>query len=173
MNQTVQHSKTIVKSTQLSEQKKDRFRKLFLDYLKTHKLRTTPQRRLILETVLNSKQHLDAESITNIVKQKDPSVGVATVYRTLRMITSAKFLVERHFDGTRAQFEFVDSAGEHHDHIICTQCKKIVEFFNEELETLQVEIAQDLNFTLQNHRMELFGVCQRCQKLSPQNSSGP
>ncbi len=169
MNNPMQSSPTIVKSSSLSTEQKNHLKKVFFDYLKQNKLRFTNQRNYILEAVLNSEQHLDAETITNIVKKYDSSVGVATVYRTLRMMTSAKFLVERFFDGTRAQFEFVDLEDEHHDHIICTKCKKIVEFFNEDVETLQIKIAHDLQFKLQNHRMELFGICQRCQKLSPQN----
>lgn len=168
--QNVSH--TVIKSSTLSNKQKEYFKKIFFAYLKEHKLRFTPQRHLILNAVLNSEQHLDAETVTNIVKKQDSSVGVATVYRTLRMMTSAKFLTERYFEGSRAQFEFVDLGGDHHDHIICNQCKKIVEFFNEDLENLQIKIANELNFTLQNHRMELFGVCQQCQNLSQQNSSG-
>lgn len=159
---------TSVKKTNLSPQEKRYYLELFDKYLKKTKLRCTTQRSLVLEVVLNSERHIDAETIINIVKQKDSSLGVATVYRTLRMMTSAGLLVERYFDDSaRAQFEFVDSAGEHHDHIICQVCKKIVEFYNQELENLQLQIANELKFDLKNHRMELFGVCSECQKLQP------
>lgn len=172
MHELNKPSCTVVKKSTFSVQQKAYFKNRFLEYLKKHKLRFTPQRDLILSVVLNSTLHLDAETLTNIIKDKDPSVGIATVYRTLRMMTSAKFLVERYFDGTRAQFEFIDPDGEHHDHIICLKCKKVVEFFNEELENLQIKIATDLKFKLQNHRMELFGVCHKCQPQLQQNLSG-
>lgn len=158
-------SNTNIKKSVLSSEEKSYFKNLFYDYLAKNNLRCTSQRDLILNAVLNSDRHLDAETVTNIVKKMDPTLGVATVYRTLRMMTSAQLLIERYFDGSRAQFEFVDLVGEHHDHIICLQCKKIIEFFNEDLENLQIKIAKELHFELKNHRMELFGVCAECQKL--------
>jgi len=170
LSKHIQSSETIIKQSKITPEQELYFREMFLQYLKDNQLRYTPQRELILNIVLKSEEHLDAEAITNIVKKQDSSVGIATVYRTLRMMTSAKFLVERFFDGTKAQFEFIDSAGEHHDHIICSKCKKVVEFFNQDLENLQTKIASELNFKLQDHRMELFGVCQTCQnKQSQQN----
>lgn len=165
MKKSSQNISTLIKKTILSQKEKSRFRDLFYQYLKKTKLRCTKQRSLVLELVLNSDRHIDAETLINIVKEKDSSLGVATVYRTLRMMTSAQLLVERYFDGTRARFEFVDFNGDHHDHIICQICKKIVEFFNEDLENLQIKIAKELKFDLKNHRMELFGVCPECQKL--------
>lgn len=157
-------SPTLIKKTVLSSQEKKRFTELFHIYLKKLKLRCTTQRSLVLDIVLNSDRHIDAETLINIVRKKDHTIGVATVYRTLRMMTDAKLLVEHYFDGTRARFEFIDSQNDHHDHIICQVCKKIVEFFNEDLENLQIKIAKELNFDLKNHRMELFGVCPECQK---------
>lgn len=159
-------SRTIIKNSKLSANEKLYFKNLLSEYVKKHGLRSTSQRDLILDVVLNSERHIDAETVTQIVKKTDPTLGIATVYRTLRMMTSAQLLVERYFDGARAQFEFVDFAGEHHDHIICLECKNIVEFFNEDLENLQNQIAKDLKFELKNHRMELFGVCAECQKLT-------
>lgn len=165
MKKLTSKTATLIKKTILSEYEKNHFRQLFYEYLKKAKLRCTVQRSLVLDAVLNSDRHIDAETLITIVREKDSSLGVATVYRTLRMMTSAKLLVERYFDGTRARFEFVDSHDDHHDHIICQSCKKIVEFFNEDLENLQIQIAKELKFDLKNHRMELFGVCRECQKL--------
>jgi Fur family ferric uptake transcriptional regulator len=132
--------------------------KIFENYLSKLGLRQTRQRRIIIDAVILSPRHVDAETISKEAKKIDHSIGLATVYRTLNMMTDAKILVERHFNDQRACFEFADDEL-HHDHLICNQCGAIVEFLEEEIENKQVEVAKRLGFTLKSHKMELFADC--------------
>jgi Fur family transcriptional regulator, ferric uptake regulator len=136
----------------------------FQTYITSIGLRHTKQRRAILDAVLTLGPHVDAETIAAQARKIDTSIGLATVYRTLQLMTGAGLLTERQFGRERSQFEFTDGSEEHHDHLICNQCGVIVEFVDNEIETLQEKVASSLGFALQKHRMELYGDC-----LTPQN----
>jgi Fur family ferric uptake transcriptional regulator len=128
-------------------------------YLSRLGLRQTKQRRVIVEAVLTAGPHVDAETIMNQARQIDKSVGLATVYRTLQLMTAAGILLEHSFGKERSTFEFVTPDTEHHDHLICNQCGSIVEFYDDAIENLQLEVAKKLGFKLKTHRMELFADC--------------
>lgn len=85
------------------------------------------------------------------------------------MMTDSKILVERHFSGDRASFEFADQDNEHHDHLICNQCGEIVEFYDEELERYQDIVAKNLGFQLKTHKMELFADCLSVESCKRKN----
>jgi Fur family ferric uptake transcriptional regulator len=133
--------------------------KVFEAYLGKLGLRQTKQRRIILDAVLALGSHVDAEAISREARSLDDSIGLATVYRSLQLMTGAGILVERKFDKERAHFELSDTLVQHHDHFICTTCGKIVEFYDEDLENLQEKIAERLGFRLTDHRVDLFGNC--------------
>lgn len=154
---------TTLRRTQDLSQKNAKIQKVFEEYLTRLGLRQTKQRRIIVYAVLASGRHVDVETIVHEVKKIDRAIGLATVYRTLKMMTEAHILVERHFGSQRTIFEFADAFSEHHDHLICNQCGEIVEFFDEEVERQQVKIALQLGFQLKDHKMELFADC-----LSPE-----
>lgn len=137
-------------------------------YLTRLGLRQTKQRRIILDAVLTLGSHVDAETISRAAKAMDESIGLATVYRSLQLMIGAGIIAERMFDKDRAYFEVIDPALQHHDHFICTRCGKIVEFFDAELEELQVRIASRLGFRLTDHRMDLYGDCDgQCGYVEP------
>lgn len=131
---------------------------VFEKYLEKLGLRQTRQRKIILDAVLSSPRHVDAETISKEAKKIDKSIGLATVYRSLKMMTDANILIERHFNEQKACFEFYDEEI-HHDHLICNQCGEIIEFFNEEIERKQEEVTKSLGFQLTGHKMELFADC--------------
>ena len=149
--------------------KRAHLHRVFDDYLNKLGLRQTRQRKIILDAVLSTGRHVDAETISNEVKKIDSSIGLATVYRTLKMMTDSNILVERHFGGDRASFEFADQDNEHHDHLICNQCGEIVEFFDEDLERYQDVVARNLGFQLRSHKMELFADCQTFENCKRKN----
>ena len=128
-------------------------------YLSRLGLRQTKQRRVIVEAVLTAGPHVDVETIMNQARQIDKRVGLATVYRTLQLMTAAGILLEHSFGKERSTFEFVTPDTEHHDHLICNQCGSIVEFYDDAIENLQLEVAKKLGFKLKTHRMELFADC--------------
>ncbi|MGE4299779.1 MAG: Fur family transcriptional regulator [Desulfovibrionaceae bacterium] len=136
---------------------------LFHDYLVTNKLKVTPQRKRILEVFLRSEGHFSAEDLYHRVRKKDPSVGQATVYRTLKILHDCGIAREVHFGDGVARYEHM-IGHEHHDHLICDACGKNLEVVDPEIEVLQERLAKKHGFTLTGHRMYLYGLCPDCQK---------
>ena len=125
-----------------------------------HQLKFTRQRELILDAFLQ-QEHITAEEMYHQLAKKDPHLGLATIYRTLNLFCEAGLAQARHF-GTQTQYDNISHKG-HHDHLICTDCGKIVEFENCEIEKLQEEVATRNGFTISTHRLELYGLCGRCR----------
>lgn len=129
-------------------------------HLSKHSLKLTRQRELILTTFLKM-EHVTAEQLYHILAKKDPHIGLATIYRTLKLFCETGLAQERHF-GSQTQFDNVAHKG-HHDHMICTGCGKIVEFHNCQIEDLQEEVARKNGFIIKTHKLELYGLCSNCQ----------
>jgi len=133
------------------------------EYLVSKGLKSTKQRDLIATVIFESKGHLDAEALYQAARKQDPKVGHSTVYRTLRVLRDSGMVSERHFGDGPARYE-VSREGEHHDHLICVKCGKIVEFENEEIERLQEAVAAKQKFVILHHRHEMYGHCAGCSK---------
>ena len=134
------------------------------DYCREQKLNSTQQRELIVEQFLASHGHISIEELLDKVRKRNPKLGYATVYRTMRLLVEAGIAIQRRFGETESRFEV---AGEHHDHLICTKCGLILEFEDQEIERLQDEIAQRLGgFLVTRHRHELYGVCGKAQGIA-------
>ncbi|MGH7228176.1 MAG: Fur family transcriptional regulator [Nitrospiraceae bacterium] len=130
------------------------------EHLSKHQLKLTRQREQIL-TVFLKMEHITAEQMYRLLAKKDPHIGLATIYRTLNLFCEAGLAQARHF-GTQTQYDNVSHKG-HHDHLICTSCGKIVEFENCDIERLQEEVAARNGFTIQTHKLELYGLCSSCR----------
>jgi Fur family transcriptional regulator, ferric uptake regulator len=130
------------------------------EHLSKHQLKLTRQREQILSTFLKI-EHITAEQMYRLLAKKDPHIGLATIYRTLNLFCEAGLAQARHF-GTQTQYDNV-SHKRHHDHLICTSCGKIVEFENDDIERLQEEVATRNGFTIQTHKLELYGLCTSCR----------
>ena len=129
-------------------------------HLSKHNLKLTRQREHILNAFLKM-EHVTAEQMYHLLAKKDPHIGLATIYRTLKLFCETEIAQERHF-GTQTQFDNVAHKG-HHDHLICTSCGKIIEFQNCQIEKLQEEVASQNGFIIQTHKLELYGLCSNCQ----------
>ncbi len=136
---------------------------LFKSKVPTKGLKTTRQREEILKVFFDSSGHRNLAQIHAQVAKIDPKIGYTTVYRTLKLLTRFGLAAERKFDDGETRYEPV-SAETHHDHLICLECGKIIEFENNPIETLQEEIARQYGFKILHHRMELYGRCVRCSK---------
>lgn len=132
------------------------------DYLVKHRLKSTRQRDVIVRAFLESgHEHFRIEDLHAQVKRLDPKIGYATVYRTLVLLRDAGLALQRHFGDGHARFE--QASDIHHDHLICTECGKIVEFINDQIEGLQEQVARQYDFHMIRHKMELYGVCADCR----------
>lgn len=130
--------------------------------LKQVGLKITIPRVTILELLQNAdKNHYSAEDVFDELRDNGHDIGLATVYRVLSQFEQAGILIKHNFEGNQAVFEL--NTGEHHDHLICLKCGKIVEFFDETLENLQYDIANKHGFQLEDHSMVLHGICADCQ----------
>ena len=137
----------------------------FLDFLEQKKLRLTAQRRAIVETAFGTDEHFTAEQLLCWSKRRDESVSRATVYRTLPLLTESGLVREMDFG---KNYKFYDpNYAEHprHNHIICQDCQKIVEFESDKLEQLENEISQRLGFAVEAHRLQITATCQEFRKL--------
>ena len=131
-------------------------------YLEEHSLKHTRQREAILEVFLSARGHITGEDLYQQVRARHPHIGYTTVYRTMKLLCDAGLAHEHNFDGT-TRYEI---AQEHHDHLVCVRCGKIVEFECEMIESAQERIAKQYGFSVLRHRHELYGHCPDCQKRS-------
>ena len=129
-------------------------------YLEKQTLKQTRQRKIVVEEFLSLDRHVDAEDLHGIVRKRDPKVGLATVYRTLNLLKEAGLADQKSFRDGRSVFE-IHRPDHHHDHLVCLDCGKIVEFENDEIESLQEKVAEGLGFKLTGHRLDLYGRCLR------------
>jgi Fur family ferric uptake transcriptional regulator len=135
--------------------------KALADYLETHNLKHTKQREAILDVFLSVRGHITGEDLYQRVREVHPGIGYTTVYRTMKLLCDAGLASERHFDDGVTRYEVEH---EHHDHLVCTRCGKIVEFECQMIESAQNDIVERYGFRLLRHRHELYGHCPECQK---------
>ncbi len=126
-------------------------------------LKLTRQRRTIAEVFFESGGHLATDEVWERVRSIDPHISLATVYRAMKLFSECGLAAAHRFDGTSTRYEPADDSDEHHDHLICIACGKIVEFLDEEIETAQTRAAAQHNFEVTHHRMELYGRCGECR----------
>jgi Fur family ferric uptake transcriptional regulator len=140
------------------------------DYIKQNKLRWTQQRIQVLQGFLNTDGHVCIEELHKNIRNEGHPIGIATIYRTMLLIVECG--LAREFISANGTIFFEKLYGQgHHDHLICTVCRKIVEFNHPLIEKYQLEVCRKFNFAMDSHRMNLYGECQACQKTGANNSA--
>ena len=132
------------------------------EFIVQNKLKITKQRRAVLNAFLECEKHVSAEELYNQVTITDPKVGLATVYRTLALLTRSGLASEMDCGDGQKRYAHSYMHG-HHDHMICTECGKIIEFNHPLIEQLQEEIALKNGFTITSHKLDMFGLCSECR----------
>lgn len=126
--------------------------------LKKAGLKVTLPRMKILEILERSEtRHLTAEAIYRELLDSGEEIGLATVYRVLTQFEAAGLVSRLHFEGNQAVFEL--ERGRHHDHIVCNQCGRVEEFFDETIEQRQREMAREHGFQIKDHALVIYGDC--------------
>ncbi len=124
-------------------------------------LKVTIPRVKVLELLeCSTNSHLSAEEIYHTLHQKGDDIGLATVYRVLTQFENADLVTRHNFEGGHSVFEL--NTGQHHDHLVCTDCGQVVEFVDETIEERQKKIAKDANFVMTGHSLIIYGLCQSC-----------
>ena len=129
-----------------------------------HKM--TPQRQVVLQIFLDHPgEHLSAEDVHGILRDNKSEIGLATVYRSLELLSELGILQKMEFgDGcSRYEVNTIDPTRHHHHHLICTQCGKVEEFDDDLLENLEHDIEQKTGFQVVDHHVKFFGICKECQ----------
>jgi len=131
----------------------------FKAFLTVQGLKYTRQRQAIAEVFFDSTAHLSLTDLLDLAKGRQPSVGYATVYRTMKLLAERGLATEHKFAENNARYE-PTVAGHHHDHLICVDCGRIVEYEDEQIERLQEELASRHGFRVVAHRHEIYAECQ-------------
>jgi len=132
------------------------------DYMSRKGLRSTSQRRIIAETFFESPKHVTIDELLAAVREREPRIGYATVYRTLKLFAECGIAAERNFGDGQTRYELSEEATDHHhDHLICNECGRIIEFHDDRIEQIQVRVAKELGFDISSHKHEIYGDCNR------------
>ncbi|MEA1954415.1 MAG: transcriptional repressor [Campylobacterota bacterium] len=137
----------------------------FKTLLKENSLKFTKQRELLLKFLYENEGHFTPEDIYMLLKKENPNIniGIATIYRTLTLLEESGIASSISFGAQGKKYEL--GLKKHHDHLICSSCEDIIEFFDETIEEQQEKIAKKFNFKMTNHTMKIVGLCENCQKL--------
>ncbi len=132
------------------------------NYISENNLKITKQRRTVLKAFLECNNHISVEELYNTVLKTEPRVGLATVYRTLALLTKSGLALEMDFGDGQKRYESTHNIV-HHDHMVCTECGKIIEFNHPLIEKYQEEVAKKNSFKITSHKLDLFGYCTDCK----------
>jgi Fur family ferric uptake transcriptional regulator len=140
----------------------------FKELLKSKGLKMTTQRGLILESLAECpKMHLTAEEIYELVCKKQPEIGIATVYRTLKLLTELELIDTLDLEDGFVRYELVrntEAGHHHHHHLICLSCGRVLEFKEDLMEPLEEKIESTTGFKISDHEVKMYGYCNECKK---------
>ncbi|MGV3755628.1 MAG: Fur family transcriptional regulator [Verrucomicrobiota bacterium] len=144
----------------------------FMDFLAKKNLRITSQRQAIVDTVFSTDKHFTAEQLLEWSRLKDKSVSRATVYRTLPLLTESGLVHEMDFG---KDYKFYDpNYADHpnHNHLICQDCEKIVEFESDKIEEIESQISHKLGFSMKSQRLQISASCDELKRLGACKNKG-
>jgi Fur family ferric uptake transcriptional regulator len=141
---------------------------IFKRYLKEKGMLPSHQREEIFDTFMRTKNHPTVDSLYDVIQKKYPKIGLATVYRTMRIICDADLAREVDFGDGARRFERKFKRHKHY-HLICIKCGKIIEVKSPDIERLQEKLAGQHDFSATKNTMKIFGVCNKCQQNEKRN----
>ncbi|MCS6916701.1 MAG: transcriptional repressor [Chitinophagales bacterium] len=137
-------------------------RQLFDDYLKAHRLRRTPERFAVLETLYRTNNHADAEEIYRQLRRRRYAISRATVYNTLDLLVKCELAVRHQFEPHLARYERAYGSRQH-DHLICLNCRQVVEFCDPRIHAISTRMGELFGYRISGHSLILYGYCSNCQ----------
>lgn len=139
------------------------YKKIFIDFLKTRELKFTPEREEILNAVFSIHRHFDVEDLYQLLREQAKNISHATIYRVIPLLIESHLIKESLRCLGKVSYEHIFGHG-HHDHLVCINCGKVVEFNEEQIEKLQLEVCKKYGFKPVEHHLGIKGYCERCQK---------
>jgi Fur family ferric uptake transcriptional regulator len=138
-------------------------RQTLSEYLQVQDLRPTRERFLLLEEIMKTNGHFDADELFATLNAKGLKASRATVYNTLDLLVSCGLISKYRFGENHSRYEKAFGRPRH-DHLICLECGEIIEFVSEKLDRIQKEVCEEKKFKLKNSTLQIFGICAKCQK---------
>ena len=140
-------------------------KKKIASMLRQRGYRLTPQRRAVLNVIALSQNHLTPAAIHQRVSQQYPGIGLVTIYRTLEILAALGLICEVHASGSCRSY-LLRGPSEHHHHLICSECGRVVDFTDCDISELEQRLSQETGFKMEGHLLEFFGRCLDCQKIA-------
>jgi Fur family ferric uptake transcriptional regulator len=135
----------------------------FAEHKTKHGLKSSDKRSFIVNYFIEADRHYTVEELYDEIRRVKPEIGYSTVYRALKLLVCCGLANECSFDETAVRYEPAHQS-QHHDHLVCRVCGRIIEFENDKIEKLQKDVARKYGFRVSAHRLQLYGECRRCRK---------
>ncbi len=148
------------------------FIRLFSRYLREQGLPVTHQREAVAEVVFGADEHLSVDDIEQRLRSRGDRIGKATVYRTLDLLVRSRLVEEHDFGEGFKRYEHRLSRQPVHEHLICLECGKVIEFRSKEIAAVEERVRAEHGFAPARHRLEIYGLCGDCQDAGARVQGG-